>query len=244
MHARHQAGGMTIASMKMITRIILLALLFAATTVTAGKGGFSTAFLAQVEQHYGSAAKQRVVDWQQLIKAEQGNHSSEWSLIHTVNDFFNQMRFVSDQEHWRRADYWATPVEFLATNGGDCEDFSIAKYFTLRELGVPDEHLRITYVKALRLNQAHMVLAYYETPDSDPLILDNLIPRIQPAYRRTDLLPVYSFNGNNLWMSKERGQGRLVAGGSQRINLWRDLNLRMQQERDRGRSFTAKSMTQ
>lgn len=89
-----------------------------------------------------------------------------------------------------------------------------------------------------------MVLAWYETPQSDPLILDNLIPGIEPASRRTDLLPVYSFNGSNLWMSKERGQGRLVTGGSRRINLWRDLNLRMQQQRERGRSYTAKSMTQ
>jgi len=233
-----------VAKMKLLQRILLLALMLAATTVTAGKGGFSPEFLAQVQQQYGSSAKQRVIDWQQLIESEQSRHNSEWDLIHTVNDFFNEMNFVSDLKHWRRDDYWATPVEFLATNGGDCEDFSIAKYFTLREMGVPDDHLRITYVKALRLNQAHMVLAWYESPDSDPLILDNLIPSIEPAYRRTDLLPVYSFNGNNLWMSKERGQGRKVAGGSQRINLWRDLNLRMQQESQRGRSFTAKSMTQ
>jgi len=227
----------------LMLRYLLIALVLISTPVTAGKGGFTPEFLSTIEQQYGRDAKQRVLNWQNLIDSEQGGHSSEWSLIHTVNDFFNQMQFVSDQEHWRRADYWATPVEFLATNGGDCEDFSIAKYFTLRELGVPDERLRITYVKALRLNQAHMVLAYYESPDSDPLILDNLIPRIVAAYQRTDLLPVYSFNGKNLWMAKERGQGRQVVGGSKRINLWRDLNLRMKQERQRGRSFTASSMT-
>jgi len=112
----------------------------------------------------------------------------------------------------------------------------------LRELGVPDEKLRITYVKALKLNQAHMVLAYYPTPNSDPLILDNLIKRIQRASTRDDLLPVYSFNGKNLWLSKERGQGRKVAGGSGRINLWRDLKVRMQQERSLGLSYTIKSM--
>jgi len=62
----------------------------------------------------------------------------------------------------------------LASNGADCEDFSIAKYFALKELGVPIQRLRITYVKAVRLNQAHMVLAYYPEPDAVPLILDNL----------------------------------------------------------------------
>ncbi len=203
----------------------------------AGNIGFSPAFLNRIAQQFGQSAKDRVSAWQRLILEHKGD--SEWEAIHAVNDFFNRVRFVSDRKHWHRNDYWATPVEFLATNGGDCEDFSIAKYFTLRELGVPDEKLRITYVKALRLNQAHMVLAYYETPDSEPLILDNLIDDIRPASRRLDLLPVYSFNGKNLWMAKERGQGRRVAGGSQRINLWRDLNIRMRKERELGLSYTA-----
>jgi len=219
---------------------IFLSILFVIAITMAGNNSFSPEFLNNIAAQFGQAAKSRVVAWQSLIINHKGD--SEWESIHTVNDFFNRMRFVSDKKHWHRNDYWATPVEFLSTNGGDCEDFSIAKYFTLRELGVPDEKLRITYVKALRLNQAHMVLAYYETPDSDPLILDNLIGKIRPASRRHDLLPVYSFNGKNLWMAKERGQGRRVAGGSQRINLWRDLNIRMKQERNLGQSYTAKNM--
>ncbi|RLL55902.1 sulfate adenylyltransferase [Mariprofundus sp. EBB-1] len=210
-----------------------LAFLFIVMSVsitTADNPGFSPAFLDGIAKQYGSRAKLRVIAWQRLIDEERGGN--EWQLIHVVNDFFNRVKFVSDKKHWGQADYWATPVEFLATYGGDCEDFSIAKYFTLRELGVSDERLRITYVKAIKLNQAHMVLAYYENPEDEPLILDNLIPRIERASRRTDLVPVYSFNGNNLWMSKERGQqGRIVEGGAKRINLWRDLNNRMRQEK-------------
>jgi len=221
-------------------RLLLLLMLLTVTLTTAGNIGFSPQFLAEISNRFGSAARDRIEAWQQLV--EDNKDSGEISDIYAVNDFFNQMRFISDQKHWQRNDYWATPVEFLSTNGGDCEDFSIAKYFTLRELGVPDERLRITYVKALELNQAHMVLAYYETPDSEPLILDNLIKDILSASSRQDLLPVYSFNGTNLWMSKERGQGRRVAGGSQRINMWRDLNVRMKQERNRGSSYTAKNM--
>jgi len=219
---------------------VFVSILFAIAIGMAGNNGFSPEFLNRIASHFGPSAKNRIVEWQRLITNHQGD--SEWEAIHVVNAFFNRVRFISDRKHWGQTDYWATPVEFLSTNGGDCEDFSIAKYFTLRELGVPDEKLRITYVKALRLNQAHMVLAYYETPDSDPLILDNLIGKIRPASRRHDLLPVYSFNGKHLWMSKERGQGRRVAGGSQRINLWRDLNVRMQRERNLGRSYTAKNM--
>jgi len=221
--------------------MLFISILFAIAITMAGNNGFSPAFLNSIAAQFGQAARNRVTAWQNLIVNHKGD--DEWESIHTVNDFFNRVRFISDKQHWHRNDYWATPVEFLSTNGGDCEDFSIAKYFTLRELGVPDEKLRITYVKALRLNQAHMVLAYYETPDSEPLILDNLINDIRPASRRHDLLPVYSFNGKNLWMSKERGQGRRVAGGSQRINLWRDLNVRMKQERNLGQSYTAKKMS-
>ena len=61
------------------------------------------------------------------------------------------MLFEDDDQHWHQADYWATPIETLASNGGDCEDFSIAKYFTLRELGVAEQCLRLTNVNALSL---------------------------------------------------------------------------------------------
>ncbi|MCV5869138.1 transglutaminase-like cysteine peptidase, partial [Escherichia coli] len=90
-----------------------------------------------------------------------------------VNDFFNQLYFVDDIKLWGKTDYWATPLEFLGSNAGDCEDFTIAKYFSLLELGIPDSKMRLIYVKAIELNQFHMVLAYYPTPSSEPLILDN-----------------------------------------------------------------------
>ena len=115
---------------------------------------------------------------------------------------------------WGVKDYWATPLEFLSRGAGDCEDYSIAKYFTLKELGVSEKKMRITYVKALKLRQAHMVLTYFETPRSVPLVLDNLIPTIKPATQRKDLLPVYSFNGSGLWLAKSRGSGKKVGSSS------------------------------
>ena len=39
-------------------------------------------------------------------------------------------------------------------------------------------------------------------------------------------MPVYSFNGDGLWLAKERGQGKRV-GQSSRISLWRDLASRI-----------------
>jgi predicted transglutaminase-like cysteine proteinase len=173
----------------------------------------------QVSKIYGKRAGKRVELW----RSELQKYKSLPTLqkLQSVNQFFNQLNFVNDINLWGKNDYWATPLEFLGANAGDCEDFTIAKYFSLREIGIEDSKLRLIYVKALDYNQFHMVLAYYDTPDSVPLILDNLIPQIKPATIRRDLLPVYSFNGANLWLMKSKN-GQL-AGESSRLSLWNDL---------------------
>lgn len=177
-----------------------------------------------IENKYGQSARSRLELWERLATTPSQLPIQE--KLNQVNRFFNSTTFKSDLQHWGKEDYWATPVELLATNGGDCEDYSIAKYFTLKTMGVPVDKLRITYVKAIRLNQAHMVLAYYETPSAEPLILDNLISDIKPASKRTDLVPVYSFNGDGLWLSKQRGQGKRI-GEAGKLSRWVDLNTRL-----------------
>jgi len=176
--------------------------------------------LAAAENKYGAGARDRLNSWQTFI--QNNTAESDLAKLEEVNDFFNRFDFVSDALHWRQKDYWATPIEFLASDGGDCEDFSLAKYFTLKQLGLDEEKINMTYVKAWQLNQAHMVITYYSTPDAEPLVLDNLIAAIQPASKRTDLLPVFSFNGSSLWISKERGRGNLI-GKSDRLKRWNDL---------------------
>ena len=153
------------------------------------------------------------------------DNQSENEKLEQVNRFFNQLYFVDDIKLWGKKDYWATPLEFLGSNAGDCEDFTIAKYFSLLELGVPDKKLRLIYLKALELDQFHMVLAYYPTPSAIPLILDNLDKEIKPATQRTDLLPINSFNGQHLWLMKGKGNGQ-QAGRSSRLSLWNDLRQR------------------
>lgn len=189
--------------------------------------GISEALLDYVDQRYGSEAVERLHHWQALTYPS--SEGGDIDKLERVNRFFNRMQFIDDQQHWGRRDYWATPVEMIVSNGGDCEDFSIAKYFTLLEMGIPERRLRITYVKATTLNQGHMVLAYYQDAGSVPLILDNLVDTIQPADQRADLEPIYSFNGSGLWQSVERGLGRRV-GNAARVSLWTDLVRRMQDE--------------
>jgi len=198
------------------------------TIVIADKLLLSDQQIAVIKQQYGKSAAKRLEKWRTMVS--RANVLPEREKLVVVNRFFNKMRFISDRRHWNVEDYWATPVEFMITNGGDCEDFSIAKYFTLRTMGVKSEKLRLIYVKALSLNQAHMILAYYPAPDSEPLILDNLVKKIRPGSQRKDLVPVYSFNGDYLWISKQiKGRGEMI-GSSTRISLWNKVRRRMRKE--------------
>lgn len=180
--------------------------------------------IAALEQSYGERAGKRGKAWFNLMQPDAS--ISERKTLEKVNRFFNMFQFVDDIALWGVNNYWATPVEFIGVNAGDCEDYAIAKYFTLRELGIADEKMRITMVKALNLDQYHMVLAYYDTPSSVPLILDNINGEIQPANKRNDLVPAFSFNGTQLWLNKERGRD-ILSGNSSRLEQWRDLRLRL-----------------
>ena len=146
--------------------------------------------------------------------------------LQAVNQFFNRrIVFRDDAAVWGQVDYWASPIETLNQGQGDCEDFAIAKYFSLLALGVPGNRLRLVYVRAQiggaqGVVQAHMVLAYHPGPEAEPLILDNLIGEIRPASRRPDLAPVFSFNGDGLW----QGVGTQTAGDPvARLSRWREV---------------------
>ena len=217
-------------SCKKVCQFILVALalvascLYASPTQTLNKEHI----VSTLESRYGERAGKRARAWFKVLDSAQG--LSEREKLTKVNNFFNLFRFVDDIKLWGDSNYWSTPMEFIGVNGGDCEDFSIAKYFTLLQLGIPEDKLRITMVKATTVKQYHMVLAYYEKPSSIPLVLDNLDRKIKPATQRKDLLPVYSFNGRQLWLNKEKGRG-VLAGSSKKLAKWNDLKYRLGVER-------------
>ncbi|BBN58675.1 transglutaminase-like cysteine peptidase [Hydrogenovibrio marinus] len=181
----------------------------------------SNAEIQKVNQKYGMLAANRLKAWQNLVNDAYGK--PERLQLSMVNNFFNGAKYVSDEKNWGKPDYWATPIEMLIKDAGDCEDYVIAKYFTLRALGISDQKLYLTYVKAIRLKQAHMVLTYFKTPKSIPLVLDNLNTQIRKATQRPDLLPIYSFNGSGLWLAKQRGNGQAVEGGNKQLEQWQAL---------------------
>jgi predicted transglutaminase-like cysteine proteinase len=192
--------------------------------------GYTTAVSARLievySRRFGPEARARLEAWKRDAAARKLAPAAEAALLADVNRMLNRVRFVEDNAHWGEIDYWATPAESIGSNGADCEDFSIAKYFLLKELGVPIARLRLTYVKSLRLNQAHMVLAYYARPDADPLVLDNLEDTVRPASQRADLVPVYSFNDEEVWIEL---RGR--SGSPAQLRNWRALMDRLEWER-------------
>lgn len=205
-------------------QFILLVLLCSSLVTVQSSIKFSEALYTRISKQYDKAAETRVRNWQNLI--EESKHLPLDKQLYEVNRFFNKVRFTEDLSLWGKNDHWATPIEFLAVNAGDCEDFTIAKYVTLLALGVPDENLRLMYVTSTRPRQAHMVLAYYQTLNAIPMVLDNINKRILPANRRSDLIPIYSFNGEGLWLAKEQGRGRQMQSKNNN-RLWADLQQRI-----------------
>ena len=183
----------------------------------------------KIAKVYGQNAKKRVVALNELMVSLKD--ATEQEKLVKVNDFFNRLQWKDDREVWGQKDYWATRMGFLGKGAGDCEDFVTAKYFTLKQLGVSTQKLYFTYVKALDYNQAHMVLSYYDSPKSIPLVLDNINPNIKIATQRKDLAPVYSFNGDSLFLSKQEGLGQAIPGGNKKQNpKWLNLVDRMKED--------------
>lgn len=183
-------------------------------------------------QRYGSAGAEAVRAWRRLLLDLQ--EEGEAVKIRRVNEFFNRrVVFAEDIQIWGVSDYWATPLEVLGRGEGDCEDFAVAKYATLKMLGVSIDKLRLTYVKARiggpqsSITQAHMVLTYYPTAQDEPLVLDNLVAEVRPASRRSDLSPVFSFNAEGLWVG---GADSRQTHSTERLSRWRTLLARMRAE--------------
>jgi len=180
--------------------------------------------MTQAAQRTGPQALQGVRALQPLLQGLA--ESDDAARLDAVNRFFNgRIVFRDDLQVWHTEDYWASPLETLQQGAGDCEDFAIAKYFSLMASGVAASQLRLVYVRlqsggAGGPSQAHMVLAYYPRANAEPLILDNLVTEIRSASRRPDLTPVFSFNSEGLWQGNG---GPRMGDAAERLSRWREV---------------------
>lgn len=218
-------------SKQRITGLLLCLVIIAANSLNATQPSTNfTTFMSVLSARYGTSAIQRGTAWQSALEKLEAQPVAE--QLTGINRFFNQtIRWQSDAEIYGETDFWATPTETLGLGRGDCEDFTIAKYVSLRQLGVPSDQLRLTYVKLQMIggrSQAHMVLAWYETPGSIPLILDNANAQILPASQRRDLRPVFSFTSDALWIAGNRQNENI--NPSSRLSQWRQMLNRAQAE--------------
>ncbi len=184
-----------------------------------------------MQARYGNDGSALLGAWNRML--DTASKATPQEKLTQVNQFFNRnVRYTEDNILWKKSDYWATPIETMGMRAGDCEDYTIAKYLSLLQLGIANEQLRLIYVKAQiggpqsKLFQAHMVLGYYPAPDAIPLILDSLVSTIEPANNRPDLHPVFSFNSEGLWV----GNQATAADPTARLSRWRDLLARINEE--------------
>ena len=211
-------------NLKWLMYIRVLFIVFIFLNRLFGLDNFSEKTINHMKAMYGNKVMPKMVAWDKLIhKAKKANTLKKLKL---VNDFFNYVTYATDIEHWKQQDYWATPIEFVGTAKGDCEDYAIAKYFTLLKVGIPENKLRIAYVKLLKRNskyeEAHMVLLYFHKPTMSPVVLDNVKKKLQLAKKRKDLKLIYSFNANGLWKAKNRGQSHVKVGAN-KLTKWKNL---------------------
>ena len=189
----------------MILRSLVL-ILFLLLSNTYAKPYVDKQTIDKITKKYKMFAKKRFYFLQ--VTLDGAKNATDTEKLQAVNEFYNAVGYSSDMKVYKKKDYWATPYEFLGKDKGDCEDYVIAKYFALIYLGVNSKKLFFTYVRSTKFKSPHMVLTYFKTPRSEPLILDNNNRRIFPASKRKDLTPIYNFNGDSLYKASKTGTGK------------------------------------
>jgi predicted transglutaminase-like cysteine proteinase len=138
-----------------------------------------------------------VAEWRDMIRTLQDRPRRE--KIDRVNAWLNRFPYVLDPNNWGVADYWASPLQFLS-RAGDCEDYAVAKYVTLRQLGFAKEELRVVVLDDTNLGIAHAILVVVDGPRL--LVLDNQIKQVVEASRVLHYKPIYSINETNWWLHR------------------------------------------
>ncbi len=150
--------------------------------------------------------------WQAMLRSQAGR--PKMAQLRAVNAFLNDWQYKTDDRNYGRSDYWATPLEFLRRSG-DCEDYAIAKYVSLRQLGFSADQLRIVVLQDVKRNLAHAVLAVYL--NDQVYVLDNVTRAVLTQEELPHYVPYYSINETTRWAHAAPAD-RAVASAARRTS--------------------------
>lgn len=201
---------------------LILLILVSFTLLNAKSIQLSKEDLKKIDNHpYSKAIKLRLLKYIELKKKIK-NMDLIRQLNH-VNSFYNKILPVHDATKYHVDDHWATPKEFLIEGRGDCEDYAISKYFTLKENGISSNKLFLSVVKVKGATNYHMVLTYLENKDSIALVLDNLSFKVLPFDKRSDLEPKFIFNEKEAFLLKNKKIYKKVKINWGEVDKWQEL---------------------
>jgi predicted transglutaminase-like cysteine proteinase len=176
--------------------VLMLCSILPHTALAEQSSYLSQSMLIEVQNQYGEQSMGRLRSWQEMIV--NSTSAADIEKLRLANEFINRNQLAPSQDYQDNSNYRATPLEFLILGSGDSEDFAIAKYITLREMGVEASKLRLTYSQSIEDDSYQMILAYYQSPDKEPLLLDNIENQIRPASANKDIRPLYSFRSKDI----------------------------------------------
>lgn len=143
-----------------------------------------------------------MTSWRELVKGLK--NSDDMTKMNFVNAFFNRWQYRTDIETYNVSEHWAGPIAFMQ-NSGDCEDYAIAKYVTLKFLGFKDNAMRImAVIDNNRGGIGHSVLSVES--DEGKMVLDNTASRVYSDGQQTGYAPRFAVNQSGIYTYAQQPQ--------------------------------------
>ncbi len=145
--------------------------------------------------------------WLEFLESQRS--ADEEHQLDAVNRYVNRIPFISDLENYGVYDWWATPAEFFSRNGGDCEDYVITKYLSLKELGRSPDKMRLVVLWDQDRQQYHAVLEYALNGGS--VLLGSRHPHLFRWSDVPNFHPIFALNERSYWIFDARHRPQYVA---------------------------------
>lgn len=136
----------------------------------------------------------RFQDWVEFLRSLDGKNA--WTQLSEVNHYINRLPYAADRFNYGSRDYWATPRQFFYRSG-DCEDYAIAKFLSLRALGWPKEALRLVGVEDSERGTQHAIIV--ARLNGDDWVLDNQYEEVVSVSHLPHYRLLWSLSENQSW---------------------------------------------